>query len=197
MLLVAALLEDNDDLPSWTHTDTPTHPHTFGRAVKPFPSGARRPNGQKRRVKHSAVLGGNDGRVSYLFGKDGDVLVERLGRADVTAGHAGFPRRARGQFAFFEYQRQQREQRMPVHSKQQQQQQQQQQQSVRGYVHGATGATPPGVDTGHHRRRKSPASPWRPGHEQTNKKEGKKKRRRATRNKFHFYNAIWHIKDGL
>ena len=56
------------------------------------------------------------GVVAYLFGKDGDIFVERLGRADVATGHARFSRSARRQFTFFEYQRQQREQRMPVHT---------------------------------------------------------------------------------
>ncbi len=52
--------------------------------------------------------------VIYLFGKDGNVLVERLGWADVSTGHARLPWRARRQFAFFENERQQREKRMPI-----------------------------------------------------------------------------------
>jgi len=34
--------------------------------------------------------------VYYLFGKHGDVFVEGLGRAHVTARDAGIPGRARG-----------------------------------------------------------------------------------------------------
>jgi hypothetical protein len=50
----------------------------------------------------------------YLFGKDGNVLVERLGWADVSTGHARLAWRARRQFAFFKNERQQREKRMPI-----------------------------------------------------------------------------------
>jgi len=39
----------------------------------------------------------------YLFGKHGDVFVEGLGRAHVTARYAWIPGRARGKFAFFKY----------------------------------------------------------------------------------------------
>ena len=52
--------------------------------------------------------------VIYLFGKDGNVLVERLGWADVSTGHARLTWRTRRQFAFFENERQQREKRMPI-----------------------------------------------------------------------------------
>lgn len=39
----------------------------------------------------------------YLFGKHGDVFVEGLRRAHVTARYAWIPGRARGKFAFFKY----------------------------------------------------------------------------------------------
>lgn len=44
-----------------------------------------------------------------LFGKDGDILIERIGGAHVAACDSGLPRSARGQLAFLEHKSEQRE----------------------------------------------------------------------------------------
>lgn len=71
-----------------------------------------------RRISCVPFSRDNNANVAYLFRKDGNVLVERLGRAHVAAGHARLARRARCQLALFENERQQREQRVPVTNKQ-------------------------------------------------------------------------------
>lgn len=53
-------------------------------------------------------------RMTHLFGKDGDVLVEGFGGADVAASHPRLPRRACGEFTLLEDQRQKGEQRVPA-----------------------------------------------------------------------------------
>lgn len=42
-----------------------------------------------------------------LFGKDGDILIERIWGAHVAACHSGLPWRACGQLAFLEHKREQ------------------------------------------------------------------------------------------
>ncbi|MPC36540.1 hypothetical protein E2C01_030004 [Portunus trituberculatus] len=58
--------------------------------------------------------GATRGTLTHLFGKDGDVLVEGFGGADVPASHTGLPRRACGELTLLEDQRQQGKQRVPA-----------------------------------------------------------------------------------